>query len=122
MGFVEFAEHSHAIAALRELNNNPTIFSKDRRPIVEFAIEDVKILKLRCVASSHFRAPPPPIRPPLHSLRHQPLSVMSGTRPHADGGGRRLTAASVKLRDRYELVLSRYCTHFWVGEIVPVHS
>jgi nucleolar protein 4 len=47
MGFVEFTEHAHAIAALRELNNNPSVFSKDRRPIVEFAIEDVKILKLR---------------------------------------------------------------------------
>lgn len=39
-GFVEFKDHSHALTALRKLNNNPTTFSDKRRPIVEFAIED----------------------------------------------------------------------------------
>lgn len=47
LGFVEFESHEDAVCALRELNNNPTIFSKDRRPIVEFAVENVKILKMR---------------------------------------------------------------------------
>jgi nucleolar protein 4 len=32
----------HALAALRAVNNNPTIFGKDRRPIVEFALEDAR--------------------------------------------------------------------------------
>ncbi|KAL6779538.1 hypothetical protein ACKKBG_A12680 [Auxenochlorella protothecoides x Auxenochlorella symbiontica] len=46
-GFVEFTEHEHALCALRQLNNNPTAFHKDRRPIVEFAIDNVKALKAR---------------------------------------------------------------------------
>lgn len=39
-GFVEFAEHGHALRAMRHLNNNPEIFSNDKRPIVEFSIEN----------------------------------------------------------------------------------
>ncbi|KCV68301.1 hypothetical protein H696_05220 [Fonticula alba] len=49
-GFAEFATHGDALAALRALNNHPTAFgpgSKSRRPIVEFAIEDVRVLKAR---------------------------------------------------------------------------
>ena len=30
IGFVEFTEHEHALCALRQLNNNPTTFSKAR--------------------------------------------------------------------------------------------
>jgi nucleolar protein 4 len=39
-GFVEFGAHEHALAVLRALNNNPNVFSRDHRPIVEFALED----------------------------------------------------------------------------------
>ena len=39
-GFVEFSEHRHALAALRQLNNNPTVFTAERRPIVEFSVEN----------------------------------------------------------------------------------
>jgi nucleolar protein 4 len=42
MGFVEFLQHEDALAALRAMNNNPTIFGKDRRPIVEFALDDAR--------------------------------------------------------------------------------
>jgi nucleolar protein 4 len=46
--FVEFAHHAHALAALRYLNNNPHVFpGKNRRLIVEFAIENAQILKRR---------------------------------------------------------------------------
>ena len=44
---MEFDSHDHAVCALRELNNNPEAFTRDRRPIVEFAIENVKVLKMR---------------------------------------------------------------------------
>ncbi|KAL4452269.1 hypothetical protein ABPG75_007931 [Micractinium tetrahymenae] len=47
IGFVEFSEHEHALCALRQLNNNPQAFTKDKRPIVEFALENVKALKFR---------------------------------------------------------------------------
>ncbi|XP_024539975.1 RNA-binding protein 28 [Selaginella moellendorffii] len=46
-GFVEFAEHQHAIVALRVLNNNPETFGSEKRPIVEFAIENVARMKKR---------------------------------------------------------------------------
>lgn len=38
-GFIEFAQHEHALEALRKLNNNPDTFTKQQRPIVEFSIE-----------------------------------------------------------------------------------
>lgn len=46
-GFVEFANHIDALAALRATNNNPAIFGADRRPIVEFALENSLVLKTK---------------------------------------------------------------------------
>ncbi|KAJ3658931.1 hypothetical protein Zmor_010644 [Zophobas morio] len=46
-GFVTFARHEDAIAALRSLNNNPKIFSAHRRPIVAFSIENRSMLKAK---------------------------------------------------------------------------
>ncbi|XP_062990520.1 RNA-binding protein 28 [Elgaria multicarinata webbii] len=45
--FVEFQEHEHALAALRHLNNNPQQFGDQKRPIVEFSLEDRRKLKLK---------------------------------------------------------------------------
>ncbi|XP_055951146.1 RNA-binding protein 28-like [Argiope bruennichi] len=39
-GFVSFQKHEDAMKALNELNNNPNIFTPQRRPIVEFSIEN----------------------------------------------------------------------------------
>ncbi|KYN07053.1 PREDICTED: RNA-binding protein 28 [Cyphomyrmex costatus] len=39
-GFVSFTTHEDALKALRSINNNPNIFSKSRRPIVGFSIEN----------------------------------------------------------------------------------
>ncbi|XP_024028912.1 RNA-binding protein 28 isoform X3 [Morus notabilis] len=47
VAFVEFSEHEHALVALRVLNNNPATFGHEHRPIVEFAVDNVKLLKLR---------------------------------------------------------------------------
>jgi len=47
IGFVEFDDHEHALCALRQLNNNPKPWGKDTRPIIEFAIDDVRTLKKR---------------------------------------------------------------------------
>jgi nucleolar protein 4 len=44
-GFVQFADHVHALQALRKLNNNPDVFSNAKRPIVEFSIENMFALK-----------------------------------------------------------------------------
>ncbi|GLH04871.1 RNA-binding protein 28 [Gryllus bimaculatus] len=45
--FVRFTEHKHALQALRNLNNNPNIFTKGKRPIVGFSIENKAIHKIR---------------------------------------------------------------------------
>eukprot|EP00252_Welwitschia_mirabilis_P008648 TRINITY_DN2064_c0_g1_i1.p1 TRINITY_DN2064_c0_g1~~TRINITY_DN2064_c0_g1_i1.p1 ORF type:complete len:973 (-),score=289.26 TRINITY_DN2064_c0_g1_i1:319-3237(-) len=42
IAFIEFTEHEHALVALRVLNNNPETFCPERRPIVEFAVEDIR--------------------------------------------------------------------------------
>ncbi|KAH9602356.1 hypothetical protein KSS87_020021 [Heliosperma pusillum] len=47
VAFVEFAEHQHAIVALRVLNNNPEPFGSQHRPIVEFAVDNVQTLRKR---------------------------------------------------------------------------
>ncbi|CAI9565840.1 unnamed protein product [Staurois parvus] len=45
--FVEFTEHEHALAALRQINNNPDIFGPKKRPIVEFSLEDLNKIRLK---------------------------------------------------------------------------
>jgi len=45
--FVNFHEHEDALYALRNINNNPEIFGPNRRPIVDFSIEDRKALLLK---------------------------------------------------------------------------
>ncbi|GFS36529.1 RNA-binding protein 28 [Trichonephila inaurata madagascariensis] len=39
-GFVSFNKHEYALKALNELNNNPSVFTSQRRPIVEFSVEN----------------------------------------------------------------------------------
>jgi nucleolar protein 4 len=45
IGFVEFDTHEEAMTALRAMNNNPEVFSQQKRPIVEFAVEDARAVK-----------------------------------------------------------------------------
>ena len=40
-------DHDTALSVLRVLNNNPEVFRKDQRPIVEFSIENRKALNAR---------------------------------------------------------------------------
>uniref|UniRef100_A0A915Q836 RRM domain-containing protein n=1 Tax=Setaria digitata TaxID=48799 RepID=A0A915Q836_9BILA len=46
-GFVNFLEHRDALSAMKHLNNNPDIFTKEKRPIVEFSIENLAAIRLR---------------------------------------------------------------------------
>ncbi|XP_014664183.1 PREDICTED: RNA-binding protein 28-like [Priapulus caudatus] len=43
-GFLEFTEHKHALAALHAVNNKPDVFSNNKRPIVEFSLENTVAL------------------------------------------------------------------------------
>ena len=46
--FVEFDSHESALVCLRQMNNNPSLFGgKPARPIVEFAVENVRALHIQ---------------------------------------------------------------------------
>ena len=45
--FVSLVNHEMALQVLRSLNNNPEVFHKDQRPIIEFSIENRKALNAR---------------------------------------------------------------------------
>lgn len=42
-GFLSFKKHEIALEVLRKLNNNPSVFGKNSRPIVSFSVEDRKV-------------------------------------------------------------------------------
>ena len=44
---MEFTNHNDALAALRATNKNPDIFCADRRPIVEFSLENSLVVKVK---------------------------------------------------------------------------
>ncbi|KFB50086.1 hypothetical protein ZHAS_00018138 [Anopheles sinensis] len=46
-GFISFKQHETALEVLRKLNNNPSVFGKNNRPIVAFSIEDLKVHKIK---------------------------------------------------------------------------
>eukprot|EP01094_Clydonella_sp_ATCC50884_P010044 TRINITY_DN1960_c0_g4_i1.p1 TRINITY_DN1960_c0_g4~~TRINITY_DN1960_c0_g4_i1.p1 ORF type:complete len:927 (+),score=367.14 TRINITY_DN1960_c0_g4_i1:91-2781(+) len=43
-GFIEIEPHEMALELLRRVNNNPFTFEKTKRPIVEFAVEDARVI------------------------------------------------------------------------------
>ena len=51
-GFVQFSKHEAALAALRATNNNPSTFTPQKRPIVDFSIENSGILNARAKKGS----------------------------------------------------------------------
>lgn len=46
-GFVSFTDHSWAMKAFEFMNDNPKVFGGKRRPIVQFAIEDKRKLRMQ---------------------------------------------------------------------------
>ncbi|KAG0378541.1 RNA recognition motif-containing protein [Mortierella sp. AD032] len=46
-GFLEYSTHAHALAGLRWLNNNPSLFGEKKCLIVEFSVENVMVNKQR---------------------------------------------------------------------------
>ena len=64
-GFVEFVTHESALRCLRSLNNNPSVFSKAERPIVEFALDDMRKLMLlqkhKMMSAARGATVPPPV-------------------------------------------------------------
>ncbi|KAM7022746.1 RNA-binding protein 28 [Passerculus sandwichensis] len=89
--FVEFGEHEEALGALRRLNNNPELFGAHKRPIVEFALEDRRKLRLReqriqrgllkAKAKAAAGAPEGPQEGP-HPPKEQPAPPKAQPAPH----------------------------------------
>merc|ERR1712048_22845 len=46
-GFIAFKDHQSAMRTLEFLNDNPAVFGGGRRPIVEFAVEDKRKLRMQ---------------------------------------------------------------------------
>merc|ERR1719328_390464 len=46
-GFVSYTLHESALNALRKINNNPVVFQKEQRPIIEFSVENRTALNAR---------------------------------------------------------------------------
>uniref|UniRef100_UPI00398F5F3F RNA-binding protein 28 isoform X2 n=1 Tax=Pristiophorus japonicus TaxID=55135 RepID=UPI00398F5F3F len=92
-GFVDFTEHSHSLAALRYLNNNPDIFGPEKRPIVEFSLEDRRKLKIKEMraqrnqlqqlkAGGNTRAQPrKPSKHPSNQQQLDPTTAPQGGKP-----------------------------------------
>ncbi|KAK6032827.1 hypothetical protein OSTOST_00984 [Ostertagia ostertagi] len=51
--FVNFSEHKDALQCLQKLNNNPHTFTNERRPIVEFSIENLMAIRAKVRRSAH---------------------------------------------------------------------
>lgn len=58
-GFLSFKKHEIALEVLRKLNNNPSVFGKNSRPIVSFSVEDRKVhtIKLQRLQKSKLNNP-----------------------------------------------------------------
>ncbi|VDO96763.1 unnamed protein product [Soboliphyme baturini] len=54
--FVTFTDHEHAMKCLKQLNNNPETFSYEKRPIIEFSLENKAALNLKQRRLEHSRA------------------------------------------------------------------
>jgi nucleolar protein 4 len=83
--FVEFSEHAHALACLHQLNNNPNIFGDKKRPIIEFAIDNLLILKKRDERNKRQKVKPPIEKNPMNHHRkvkeQQSSSALKKKRP-----------------------------------------
>lgn len=64
-GFVFFTTHDHALQALRNINNNPNIFTSAKRPIVAFSIENKAIMNIKQKRLEKSRA-----KNPLYTGQH----------------------------------------------------
>uniref|UniRef100_A0A8C9UX56 RNA binding motif protein 28 n=1 Tax=Scleropages formosus TaxID=113540 RepID=A0A8C9UX56_SCLFO len=93
--FVQFQEHEHALAALRYLNNNPSVFGPNKRPIVEFSLEDSTKLKIKemrrgltCVLQHHSKQAQQEKQQKLHKPAPDPeetdIKQFSGFRTTAE--------------------------------------
>ncbi|XP_028047298.1 RNA-binding protein 28 isoform X2 [Monomorium pharaonis] len=90
-GFVAFTTHEDALKALRSINNNPNIFSKSRRPIIGFSIENRILVNVKERRLQKSRE------------RNSLWSGNKNKREHADGTKDEVSVKRVKVRKSNDL-------------------
>ncbi|XP_055011276.1 RNA-binding protein 28 isoform X2 [Boleophthalmus pectinirostris] len=84
-GFVQFSVHEHALSTLRYLNNNPNIFGPNKRPIVEFSLEDSRKLQIKEARKQHNRVQ---TQPAQHGGKQVVKKEVTQSHPPSDHTGK----------------------------------
>jgi len=94
-GFMEFKDHDTALKVLDYLNDNPKVFGGSRRPIVQFAIEDKRKLRMQQElyqkhAHKLLNGKDPKSKEPLQDLKGGAAhtSAETGKQDEGKGGGK----------------------------------
>uniref|UniRef100_A0A182N2W9 RRM domain-containing protein n=1 Tax=Anopheles dirus TaxID=7168 RepID=A0A182N2W9_9DIPT len=77
-GFVSFAKHEIALEVLRKVNNNPTVFGRNNRPIVSFSIEDRDVYNIRQKRLEKSRLNNPTYQKKLAELKEKRQKKLAG--------------------------------------------
>ncbi|XP_030558364.1 RNA-binding protein 28 [Drosophila novamexicana] len=80
-GFLSFDTHQRALAALRKLNNNPSIFGTQHRPIVAFSIEDRAVHKIKEKRTERSKQNNPTYKSKLEQRKEQRNLKRKGQKP-----------------------------------------
>ncbi|XP_019563069.3 RNA-binding protein 28 [Aedes albopictus] len=81
-GFLSFKAHATALEVLRKLNNNPSVFGKNRRPIVSFSIEDRKVHNIKQQRMLKSRLNNPTYQQKLEKIRAKKIEKLIRKKEH----------------------------------------
>ncbi|XP_030754169.1 RNA-binding protein 28 [Sitophilus oryzae] len=105
-GFVAFTKHENALEALRSLNNNPNIFSPQKRPIITFSIENKSALNAKTKRQQKSKLKNPKSKefdPSLVQKDNTKLATESSSEVKPFAGITSKEGAVQKMRSRYKL-------------------
>lgn len=110
-GFVTFTKHEDALAVLRSLNNNPNIFSPNKRPIVAFSIENKIMVKAKAKRLERSKIHNPKCKQYDPKIKEKEQTEQRGSKRKLDTNeedlekftGITATPGATKLRSRYKL-------------------
>ncbi|KAH8300141.1 hypothetical protein KR044_010471 [Drosophila immigrans] len=80
-GFLSFDTHQRALTALRKINNNPTIFGTQHRPIVAFSIEDRAVHRIKDKRNERSKQNNPTYKTKLEQRKQRRDEKRKGQKP-----------------------------------------
>ncbi|XP_034109911.1 RNA-binding protein 28 [Drosophila albomicans] len=80
-GFLSFDTHQRALTALRKLNNNPSIFGAQHRPIVAFSIEDRAVHRIKEKRNERSKQNNPTYKTKLEQRKQRREEKRKGQKP-----------------------------------------